>query len=138
MKTLGLILGMLLSGLVVKAQDTKGVDVTIIIENVLSNEGKIIGALHTQDTFMKGPGIKNTIIDAITGEASLTFSDVAPGTFALLIMHDTNGNNRMDFDTNGMPQESYATSGEVSFGPPNFEDSKFEVANKDLAIRIRF
>lgn len=138
MKRLGIILGLVLTSMIINAQDQEGVTITVTIENVLSDEGQIIGSLHTQDTFMKGPGIQNKSINASTGEVTLTFSDVTPGSFALMMMHDKNGNQRMDFEANGMPKESYATSGDMAFGPPSFDGSKFEVANEDLEFRIRF
>ncbi len=138
MKKLVLILGLVFTTMVSQAQDATGVDVTVIIENVLSNEGKIVGSIHTQETFMKGPGIQNTAIEALTGEQRITFNNVTPGTFALIFLHDKNENNRMDFDANGMPKESFATSGDMVYGPPSFEASKFEVADTDLEVRIRF
>jgi uncharacterized protein (DUF2141 family) len=138
MKTVALILGLVFTTMVLQAQDTTGVDVTVIIENVLSDEGKLVGSIHTQETFMKGPGIQNTAIDAVAGEQKVTFKNVAPGTFALLFLHDKNENNRMDFEANGMPKESFATSGDMVYGPPSFEASKFEVADTDLEVRIRF
>lgn len=138
MKTVGFILGLVFTTMVSQAQDSTGVDITVIIENVLSDEGQVVGSLHTQETFMKGPGIQNTVVDAVTGEQRITFNNVAPGTFAVLFLHDKNENNRMDFDTNGMPKESFATSGDMVYGPPSFEASKFEVAETDLELRIRF
>ncbi|UWX53802.1 DUF2141 domain-containing protein [Maribacter litopenaei] len=98
MKKLGIILGIVFTSMVMNAQQQNGVNVTVTIENVLSDEGQIIGSLHTADTFMKGPGIQNKSVDASTGEVTLTFSDVAPGTFALMLMHDKNSNQRMDFE----------------------------------------
>ena len=59
MKTLALLISLLITALIANAQDTKGVTLTVTIENVASNEGQILTALHTQDTFMKGPGIQN-------------------------------------------------------------------------------
>lgn len=138
MKKLGIILGVVLTSITMNAQEKEGVNVTVTIENVLSDEGEIIGSLHTADTFMKGPGIQNKSVNATTGEVILTFTDVAPGTFALMLMHDKNSNQRMDFEPSGMPKESYATSGDMSFGPPSFEGSKFEVTDTDLDFRIRF
>ena len=44
-------------------------------------------------------------------------------------------NNRMDYQENGMPKESYGMSGnDMSFGPPNFEAAKFEVGEEDLTF----
>ena len=139
MKTLGIILTLVFTKLVATAQEIKGVNITVTIENVLSDEGKIIGALHSTETFMKSPGILNESIDASKGEVTLTFSGVTPGTFALMILHDSNNNNRMDFETNGMPKESYATSGSLElYGPPTFNAAKIEIAEEDLELRIRF
>ncbi|MBT8306511.1 MAG: DUF2141 domain-containing protein [Maribacter sp.] len=139
MKTAGLILALVLTNLVATAQEIKGVNISVTIENVLSDDGKIIGALHSTETFLKGPGIMNEVINATKGEVVLTFSGVAPGTYAIMILHDGNNNNRMDYETNGMPKESYATSGSNEpYGPPNFDMAKFEVADEDLEFKIRF
>jgi uncharacterized protein (DUF2141 family) len=138
MKTFTLILGLALITLTGNAQDSEGVTVTVTIENVLSDEGKVMGALHTEQTFMKGPGVVNQTMNATKGELTLTFENVQKGTFALMLLHDKNENNRMDFESNGMPKENYATSGETTYGPPSFADSKFEVAEEDLEFRIRF
>ncbi|MBQ4914741.1 DUF2141 domain-containing protein [Maribacter sp. MMG018] len=138
MKRLGLILVFALATVALRAQEDKGVTVKVTIENILSDKGNVIGSLHTAETFMKGPGIINTEVDAVKGEVTLVFSDVEPGTFALMLMHDENENNRMDFESNGMPKESFATSGDMSFGPPTFENAKFEVADKDIDLRLRF
>ncbi len=138
MKTIALILGLVLTTVTGSAQESEGVTVTVTIENVLSDEGKVIGSLHTEQTFMKGPGIVNKEMDATKGELTLTFNNVSNGTFALMLLHDKNENNRMDFESNGMPKENYATSGETTYGPPSFNDSKFVVADKNLEFRIRF
>jgi uncharacterized protein (DUF2141 family) len=45
----------------------------------------------------------------------------------------------MDLEDNGMPKESYATSGSTfSYGPPQFSESKFEVSNNDIIMNLRF
>ncbi|MGI9552006.1 MAG: DUF2141 domain-containing protein [Aurantibacter sp.] len=139
MKTLALILTALLTGFSTLAQEGSGTTVTVTIENVLSDDGTILGSLHSQDTFMKGPGVNNAIAPAKAGEVTLTFENVEPGTYAIMVMHDANDNNQMDMEPSGMPKESYATSGEMNlYGPPTFEGAKFEVAGEDQEFRIRF
>lgn len=138
MKTIALILGIVLCTATLSAQESEGVSVSVTIENVLSNKGKVMGALHTEQTFMKGPGVVNQEVDAAKGELTLTFDNIQRGTYALLLLHDLNENNRMDFEANGMPKENYATSGETTFGPPSFSNSEFEVDDQDLEFRIRF
>lgn len=139
MKKLGLILTVLLTGLTAVAQDATGTTVTVTIENVLSDGGTILGGLHTADTFMKGVGVVNAMEPAKAGEVTLTFENVEPGTYAIMVMHDANDNKQMDMEPNGMPKENYGTSGEMNmYGPPTFDGAKFEVAGEDQEITIRF
>ncbi len=121
------------------AQEKSGVNVIVTIENVLSDGGEIFAALHTANTFMKTNGIANAMIEGKKGAINFTFTDVKPGSYAVMVMHDLNGNKNMDFDSNGMPQESYGMSGnEMLMGPPTFDHARFEVADKDLELSIRF
>lgn len=139
MKKLGLIISALLISFTAMAQEEKGANITVVIENVLADGGTILGGLHTSDTFMKGQGIASAMAPATKGEVTLTFENVQPGTFAIMMMHDANDNKQMDMEANGMPKESYGTSGEMNmYGPPSFETSKFEVTTEDQEIRIRF
>lgn len=133
------LLGFLLSVLWVSAQTEEGVTVTVIIENVLSDEGTVLGALHTDETFMKGHGVATDAKAAKKGEIELTFQNVIPGSYAIMVMHDKNDNKQMDFETSGMPLESYATSGDnMQMGPPSFGAAKFEVATEEITYRLRF
>ena len=139
MKTLALILGLLITGIIANAQDAKGITIKVTIENVLSDEGQILAALHTQDTFMKGAGIQSFSSEAKTGSISFAFEDVKPGIYAISSLHDANENQRMDFQDSGMPKENYAMSGnEMIMGPPTFQDVKFEVGKEDLELNLRF
>lgn len=139
MKKLGFILGALLVSFTGIAQENKGVTITVTIENVLSDGGTILASLHTSDTFMKSGGIHNTGAPAKTGEVSMTFENIQPGTFAIMVIHDANDNKLMDIEANGMPKESYGTSGDINlYGPPTFANAKFEVADTDQEFRIRF
>lgn len=121
------------------AQDTKGNTITVVIDNISNNEGKVLLSLHNQDTFMKGEGIQSTASTIENGAIKVVFENVTPGEYAIMALHDENDNNRMDFELNGMPKESYGMSGnEMSFGPPTFADAKFIVVDQDLEFIIRF
>ncbi len=88
---------------------------------------------------MKGAGLTNLNVPAVKGEVTLTFENVTPGEYAIMVMHDANDNKRMDMEPNGMPKESYGMTGNaMPMGPPSFADAKFEVTDKDLDFRIRF
>jgi uncharacterized protein (DUF2141 family) len=135
MKTLTLTIALLISAFVTQAQT-----VTVTIDNVLNDKGTISAALHSAETFMKGKGLQNAEVKAAKGKITITFKDVEPGTYAVMVLHDTNNNKRMDFQQNGMPLENYGTSNNpmAQMGPPQFSDAKFDVTDKDVDLTIRF
>ncbi len=139
MKTLALIFATVVTTLLSYGQDTASVTITVTIENVLNDQGKVLAALHTEDTFMKGGGIVTLSEQAKEGELTFVFENVVPGTYAIMTMHDANDNKRMDYEANGMPKESYGLSGnDMMMGPPSFESAKFDVTDEDLKFNIRF
>ncbi|MBT8223352.1 MAG: DUF2141 domain-containing protein [Eudoraea sp.] len=139
MRNLILTLAIIFLGGVIHAQENNGVTVTVVIENVLNDQGNILAALHTEETFMRGGGIADYSTEAKAGELSFQFDNVVPGVYAVSVMQDKNENYRMDIEANGMPVEPYGFSGNnMAMGPPVFDNSKFEVEDQDLEIRIRF
>ncbi|MEE9360963.1 MAG: DUF2141 domain-containing protein [Cellulophaga sp.] len=138
MKTLSYILGFMLLSLTTYAQEKDGINITITIDNVLNDNGKVLLSLHSSDTFMKGKGIKSLESTIIDGKINVTFKNVAQGEYAILVLHDENENNQMDFESNGMPKESYGMSGNImTMGPPTFADAKFHVTNENITLNIR-
>ncbi|MFZ9005055.1 MAG: DUF2141 domain-containing protein [Robiginitalea sp.] len=116
-----------------------GVTVTVTLENVLSDRGDILAVLHTAETFMKDEGLDSFKTEARKGAITFAFENVAPGTYAISVLQDLNGNRRMDYELNGKPKEPYGMSGnDMSIGPPTFERVKFKVGMEDLHLRIRF
>ncbi|MBQ4822408.1 DUF2141 domain-containing protein [Aquimarina sp. MMG016] len=138
MKTLALFLLMITLNFVSNAQDTKGITITVTVPNVTSSDGKVMFGLYDENTFMKAAPIKSEKSEITDGTAEITFTNVPEGTYAISCVHDANDNNRMDFEANGMPKESYGVSNNnMSYGPPIWSDAKFEVGNEDLTLEIR-
>ena len=138
MKTLSLIIAFVIGILTINAQTEKAQDITVSINNFANNNGKALVALHTKNDFMKGKGIQSTESVIENGKVTVTFKDVQPGEYAIVVLHDENENYRMDFEDTGMPKENYAMSNNpISYGPPKFEDAKFE-AEKDFRFDFTF
>lgn len=136
MKTLALIISITLTTLFSYAQDSH--TVTVTVDNVLNNNGHVLVGLHTEDTFMKTKAIQNAKAEIKDGKISVTFENVEPGNYAVMVLHDENDNERMDMEPNGMPKESYGMSNNpMLYGPPTFADAKFELT-KDTELKIRF
>lgn len=116
-----------------------GIEIRVVIDNVPNDEGKVLISLHKQDTFMRGEGIQTLESTIDDGRVEFTFEGVANGTYAIIALHDTNGNQQMDYAPNGMPKESWGMSGNAMvMGPPSFDLAKFEVSGKNLEFAIRF
>jgi len=139
MKKFALLLGLALISFTTQAQEADGATITVTVENVISDGGTILAGLHTEATFMKGMGVGNAMKPAKAGEITLSFENVQPGTYAIMVMHDANDNKQMDMEPNGMPKESYGMTGEMNmYGPPTFEGAKFEATGEDQEFTIRF
>ena len=141
MKAIILSIAFSLTSWLVSAQETTKADVnntTITVTvPVKSTEGHVVFGLYTESNFMRAPlmGLESDIKD---GKATVTFTDVEPGVYAVILFHDKNDNKQMDFDLQGMPQEMYGVSNNVmSMGPPQWTDAKFEVAGEPVSLEIR-
>ncbi len=117
---------------------TEGTTITIKVENVLSNKGKVGLGLYNEVTFMKALPLENHFEKIENGVAVFTIKNVQPGNYGIMCFHDENDNDKMDFESSGMPKENYGVSNnEVSFGPPLWENARFEVGKEDLELVIR-
>ena len=66
------------------------------------------------------------------------FRSLAPGGYALSILHDENGNNRLD-TTLGIPKEGFGFSRNpvVRFGAPKFRQVRIDLAPGFTSQRVR-
>lgn len=78
-------------------------------------------------------------VDITGNRARAMFRDVSPGTYAVSVLHDENGNGRMDTNALGLPKEGVGASNNPGsiLGPPGFEDAKFTLSSDVLALSIR-
>lgn len=118
--------------------NTEGSIITITVVNALSDNGEVKYALYTKENFSKDP-LYATSAGIDKGKSTVVFKNVPKGIYAVVCYHDENKNERLDFYENGRPKESYgASNNSLNSGPPQFEDSKFEVKDNDLTLEIKF
>ena len=112
--------------------------ITVTVVNATSDEGKIGYALYDKANFM-GKAIQGKNGKIVNGKSTVVFKDVPSGEYAVVCYHDKNNNNKMDFSPQRMPLEDFGTSNNVMvMGPPQFENSKFVVADKNVTLEIKF
>lgn len=68
----------------------------------------------------------------------LEFTDVPPGTYAIALLHDENGNGRAD-RVLMVPREGFGFSrnAPVRMGPPSFDSAAFQVGTSAVSHTIR-
>jgi uncharacterized protein (DUF2141 family) len=112
--------------------------VTATVVNITSDFGKVGFALYDKSNFRQKP-IQGKESKIIAGKSIVIFENVAAGEYAIICYHDKNNNDKMDFQSNGMPLEAYGASNNVmNFGPPRFDDAKFTVIDKNVSLDIKF
>ncbi|AUW59497.1 hypothetical protein C1T17_16855 [Sphingobium sp. SCG-1] len=70
-----------------------------------------------------------TVNAAQTQAKGMTITDLPPGTYAIALIHDENGNHKLDTFA-GIPREGVAFSRNppIRFGAPTFNSARFSVA----------
>ncbi len=127
------------------AAQASGTEVVIEVTNLRNHDG-VVRACMTRDA-QRFPRCQDstqgyrTVVPA--GEAaSLRFTNVAPGTYAIALLHDENDNGKADRVLGMMPREGFGFSRDapVNMGPPDFEDAAIEVGTGPLhqTIRMRY
>jgi len=118
-------------------------NLNVELKNVNSEKGgKIyIAVFNKKETFMTNDFYKSYIVE-VKGDnmtSSMTIEDLPYGEYVISAYHDTNNNQTMDFDANGMPQESWAMSGSANpYARPSWDTSKIEVKKEKQKIDLYF
>ena len=115
--------------------------VEIRLEKLRSLRGVVQICLTAKaDTFPDCAKDKQAITRTVPARnaASMSFDGLAPGGYALAIFHDENGNKKLDTFL-GIPREGFGFSRNpaVVFGPPRFQQARFEVSGGIARLSIR-
>ncbi|MDO7173954.1 DUF2141 domain-containing protein [Mariniflexile sp. AS56] len=129
----------LFSVIALSAQESKQNDVTVVISNLDSNNGKVFVALYNSKSTFLAKGIKSGIKKIENNSCTITFKDVPNGTYAVSMFHDENDNRKFDTIIFGIPKEDYGCSNNAKgfMGPPKWEDAKFQINNESIIQQIR-
>jgi len=112
--------------------------IKVSVVNALSDKGTVKFAFYNEEGFMQKPLFTESAT-VKNGISTVTFENISNGEYAVICFHDENSNHQMDFQENGMPKENYGTSNNaLNFGPPQFDNSKFEVKNEAITLEIKF
>ncbi|MEM6279101.1 MAG: DUF2141 domain-containing protein [Verrucomicrobiota bacterium] len=119
----------------------EGVNVNVTVTNIPGAKGTLlIGLFDSSGSFTKRP-MKNSpkVQVTSTSPVTVTIPNVPPGTYAVSVVQDLNGNGRLDKSVVGMPKEPLAFSriSKIPRGKPSFAACSFDVASSDVSMTIR-
>lgn len=115
-------------------------DLTVELRGLSSDEGSLAVALYDSSKNWLGKRVMGEVTQIVDGKATVIFKAVPYGTYAISSFHDENNNEELDAGLFGIPKEPYASSrgAKGMFGPPQWEDAKFELDQKQLTETIKF
>ena len=116
-------------------------ELRIKVTGLRSTDGAVQFALYddAQGFPTEAGKIGGTNVKAVAGGVVAVLAGLAPGTYAVAVYHDENGNGAFDQGLFGLPLEDYGFSNDapVWFGPPDFADAAFALEGEVTEITIR-
>src|ERR1700737_2366540 len=111
------------------------------ISGLRSDKGQMLCALFSSaDAF---PTKADKAVARVTAkiaerQAACDFAGVAPGTYAVSVVHDENSNGKLDTNFIGMPREGVGASNDAKghMGPPQFGAASFAYRGGRLELKI--
>ncbi len=120
------------------------VSVRVEVTGLRSHKGVVRACMTTDPARFPNcqDGAAYTLSVPATGTPVLEFPAVRPGRYAISILHDENGNGRVERALGMIPKEGFGFSRDapVRFGPPSFAQAAFTVGTEAVhhTIRMRY
>lgn len=133
-----------LPALLATVSAVEAAELNITVRQVLPQQGELLVALYdTAEGWPDQPRPTQTAqrLQAGGDTMTLTFSDLTPGRWAVMVLQDLNGNGRVDKNFVGLPKEPYGASNNrlPRMAPPAFKEALVDVgpSGATLIIELR-
>ena len=112
---------------------------SIEVEPVVATTGTLQVAIYNNETGFRKQAVRSVKVAPVAGTTRLQIDDLPAGDYAVMLFHDVNGNDKLDSNLMGIPNEPWGGSvGDKSmFGPPNWNDARFALPEAGLTLRIK-
>jgi uncharacterized protein (DUF2141 family) len=114
------------------AEAQQGNTINVAVSGIKDNTGSIrCGLFNSADSFPKdGKEVQGVEAPIANGQATCTFNNVAPGTYAVAYFKAAPGQTKMKTGMFGMPQDPYGFSrnATIGMGPPSFNSAAYSYA----------
>lgn len=124
---------------VAAAEGPAGLDLKVI--GLRSLKGNVLICLTTNGKAFPNcakDGQARKMIVPAAKAANVRFTELAPGTYAVALIHDENANGKLDTALL-IPREGFGFSNNpaIAFGPPKFGSASFPIGNGEATQSIK-
>jgi uncharacterized protein (DUF2141 family) len=113
----------------------------VVVGGMESDEGAVRVALFDSEASHeeKENPFRAETLPVTERECTWVVTGIPFGSYSVAVYHDRNQNGELDTSFLGIPSEPYAFSNDARsrFGPPSFQDARFEVREDSVTIDIR-
>jgi uncharacterized protein (DUF2141 family) len=124
----------------VEARDEGAATLRVEVASFRNAKGTLNCRLFTDAaSFPDGEGMRTLRAQIDGTQAACVFDGLAPGAYAVAVVHDENGNVRLDRNFVGIPSEGYGVSNNRTYAmaSPKWDESRFTLAAREaLVLRI--
>ena len=113
---------------------------SVHVSNALPATGTVeVTLFNSTESFMREVFLQQSGEISDSGEFTARFAGLEEGEYAVVVVHDENGNEAYDNGFLGLGAESigYSNNARSWFGRPDFDDAKFTVSAESTEIEIR-
>ncbi len=134
------------------APPTHAAELRLTINGVRSDRGELLIGLYdtpagflgaisraSKSGLMADSGrLVGASIRAQSGTQSTVFTQLPPGRYAVIVIHDENDDGRLDTNAMGVPTEGYGFSNDARgfLSAPSFEAAALEVSDSDVSTTV--
>ena len=119
-------------------------NVLIEVSGFKNTRGTLNCRLFTKAAdFPDGEGILTIRVPIAGQNTSCSFPNIEPGSYAIAVVHDENGNGKLDKNFVGVPSEGYGVSNNKTYAlsAPKWNESTFTLStneSKTLKVNLRY
>lgn len=128
--------GVLVAALAAAPRGAQAATLTVVVRGIEPGGGRVFVSLCTGGLAPQDCPV-GTVVQAAGNALSVSFPAVAPGTYAVAVFQDTNGDGVLDRTRNGLPLEPYGFSNASGrAATPRFDRAAFTLGG-DGTVTVR-
>jgi uncharacterized protein (DUF2141 family) len=134
-----LVLAIVVTTSLVASPAAVAADLTVVVDGVQSTKGTVVIELDDSAAAWddKASAVATGKVGAREGSVVYVFRGLKPGTYAVGVFHDENGNCKLDVNFLGIPKEAWGISNNPKgLRKADFNEASFTVASENLTIPI--